>query len=308
VLSDNNVSFISCGPQESAYLPLPEGCLPLFEADALLEVGTDSFLPYVKAVESATGLPVTTLSELEAALSLLFVRFAEGGAPAVTVSLAHYGAFEKPNPYHAAQYFDKAISGKRHALGETEAALLRTQLVRLLATLCARHGLRLICRFTPKNDARLGGYSVSALTELLDYLREWDVLVPTLLVFPTATLPQTLSALLDRFHTPEGTPLLFVGLAAAGALPHDVRCAIRTLLSAEKGPLFLGMCDDDRGLLASPARVRFATALADVLAEWAGDGIGFGDENTLFDTADSIWQRGLCRFLGLEQQERACLI
>ena len=302
VLSGNKVSFISCRPQESACLPLPEGCLPLFEADALLEVGTDSFLPYVRAVESATGLPIANLAELEAALSVLLTRFATSHAPAVTVSLAHYGAFVKPNPYHAAQYFEKAISGKRHALSEPEAALLRTQLVRLLATLCACHGLRLICRFTSKNDARFGGYSVSALAELLDYLREWDVLCPTLLVFPAATLPQTLSALLDRFQTTEGTPLLFVGLAAAGALPHDVRRAIRTLLSAGKAPLFLGMCDDDAGLLASPARVRFATALADVLAEWVRDGIGFGEDALLFEAARSVWSEAMMCFLFPQQK------
>ena len=224
------------------------------------------------------------------------------GTTALSLNLSQCGEFEKPNPYHAGQIFDTAMAGKGHLLSPSELALWRAQFLRTLGKLLREQKMRLVCRMTPQNKPRCGAYSIAAVIKTLTYLKEWGALPPTLFTFPADTIPTDVGALANSFFEETGAPLVYLGIEASGQTPHALRGAIRRLLGAGLLPLFLGMCDDDRGALSSPARARFGEALVDVLLEWQGDGIGFGDDSVLSGALEQVWYKGLLHFFAPEKE------
>ena len=103
--------------------------MPVFCPDGLLDVASPAFPQALRALEQASGVPITDLQGLTQALRGALARFVRAGCR-VAVHGAWPTAFCRPDPYHAEVTLQALLQGK--PCGRAECDLLSAQLWRVL--------------------------------------------------------------------------------------------------------------------------------------------------------------------------------
>lgn len=307
LLADERAALISVSVCDAgARNALGGNLLPLPSLDELADITAPDFAISAQTVGKSCNIAVTDLASLEAALQKTVAAFAAAGAVAASIDLSGYSHFHRPDPYHAGQLLAAAMAGRGATLTGKDRALWQAQLLRTVGRSLAAHGMRLVVKISPKTEHIWGDFSALAFTRLLTYLASEGALVKTLLTLAAGELPTGLSVLLDRFLDNGGKPLLYFGIAGAGACTPELSRSLRYYLRRAASPLLLGITDDERGFFTAHAKGRFCHVLAAELARFGGDdthctanGSDFVGVEQLFSLARDIATENAARFFDL---------
>ncbi len=307
LLSQHRAALVRIPPEEwRAVGGLGGDPLPFPELDTLVHAHHPQFQKDVLALGEVTGMPVTDLKSFEAAVTALLRKFAAAGAPAVSIGLSRFSVFERPDPYHAGQIFETAMSGKGDVLSLADRALFLAQILRTAGRVMRELKLRLVVRISPKTEHVGGYFSTAAFEKLVAYLAERKALVPTLLSLAAGDIPAGLVRLFGRFADATGKPVLYFGMEGAGAGSRELARSLRYYLRRGAAPLLLGVTDDERGFFTTPAKDRFCRVLAAELADFAvrdattptGDAL-FAEQDLVL-AASNITSHNAAAFFGIE--------
>ena len=267
--------------------------LPVFAPDAY-------FLPTGKAFSAAVRALDGEICDFKSfckALLASFDRFAASGCRVATHGVLP-DAFSRPNEYHAALYFEKALAGE--VLAPNELALYQAQLWRVLSQGYAMRDITMELRVgeTPaKNEINhpvSGVNSVTALKELLDYLKE-RVGLPRVAVYAeSAAQLLDVAALAARYPAIiEGVPQIALGVWQSA--PADVRAQLRALASVAPLSECLGALPDARLPYSALSPALFHRTLCTELADWELHGET--------DSGEEILCRVIARLTGENMQK-----
>ena len=234
---------------------------------------------------TAKGITVADISDWKSfckALENALDRFVQGGCRAATQSVLP-AVFSRPNEYHAALYFEKALAGE--ILAPNELALYQAQLWRVLsAAYTARDMTLALCvGETPAksetNNPVSGDFFAKATRELLDYLKERVGLPRVAAYVEQAALIPAVAALAGRYPAiTEGVPQIALGVWQGA--PADTRAQLRALASVTSLSACVGAMPDMRLPLSPWAGEIFRRTLCAELADWEAHGeICSGEEN-----------------------------
>ena len=252
--------------------------LPVFAPDAyFLPTGRD-FAATVRAL----GADISDWKSFCKALESALDRFVQGGCRVATQSVLPT-VFSRPNEYHAALYFEKALAGE--VLTPSELALYQAQLWRVLsAAYTARNmTLELCVGETPTKSVMAtpvcGDFSAKAARELFDYLKERVGLPRVAMYTEQATLIPAVAALVGRYSAiTEGVPQIALGVWQSA--PADTRAQLRALASVTSLSTCVGALPDVRLPLSPWAGDIFRRTLCAELADWEAHGeTCAGEEN-----------------------------
>lgn len=252
--------------------------LPAFAPDAYFLPRGKEFAAAVRALDSEICDFKSFCKSLVAALD----RFLLSGCR-VAVQSVLPTEFCRPNEYHAALYFEKALSGE--ALSGKELALYQAQLWRVLAQGYAQRDmtLELCVGETPEKAEKTqpvsGDFSAKATRELFDYLKERVGLVRVALYTERAELIPTVAALASRYPAiAEGVPQIALGVWQGA--PADTRAQLRALASVASLSDCVGAMPDARLPFSPWTSTLFHRTLCSELADWERHGeTAVGEDN-----------------------------
>ncbi len=252
--------------------------LPVFAPDTYFLPDGKSFAAAVRALGDGIGDWKSFCAALAASLD----RFAASGCRVATHSVLPT-EFCRPNEYHAALYFEKALGGE--VLEGKELALYQAQLWRVLCEAYTARDmtLELLVGETPEKAEKAhtvkGVFSAKAARELLDYLKD-RVGLPRLAAYiEQAQLIPTVAALAARYPAlAEGVPQIALGIWQGA--PADTRAQLRALASVTSLSACTGALPDARLPHFPWAPTLFHRALCSELADWESCGeTCAGEEN-----------------------------
>jgi len=252
--------------------------LPVFAPDAYFLPTGKEFVTAVRAL----GTDIGDFKSFCKALLESLDRFGgEGGTVAQHSVLP--AEFCRPNEYHAALYFEKAMAGER--LAPQELALYQAQLWRVLSEAYVARDvtLELLVGETPAktqiSNPVSGVFSVKATRELLDYLKE-RVGLPRLALYTeeAAQIP-TVAALAARYPAiGEGVPQIALGVWQT--TPVQTRAQLRALAGVAPLSACVGALPDARLPRSALTPALFHRTLCAELADWEAHGeTDVGEEN-----------------------------
>lgn len=244
--------------------------LPVFAPDAYFLPTGKEFFVAVRALGAEICDWKSFCKALEGALD----RFAASSCR-VAVQSVLPTEFCRPNEYHAALYFEKALAGE--ALCGKELALYQAQLWRVLsAAYTARDmTLELCVGETPAkseiSNPVSGVFSAKATRELFDYLKE-RVGLPRIAAYTEqVTLIPEVAALAGRYPAvAQGVPQIALGVWQG--VPANTRAQLRALASVTSLSACVGALPDMRLPLSPWANEAFRRTLCAELADWEAHG------------------------------------
>ena len=253
--------------------------LPVFAPDAY-------FLPTGKEFSAAVRALGTDISDWKSfckALEGALDRFAQVGCRVAAQSVLP-AEFCRPNEYHAALYFEKALAGE--VLSGKELALYQAQLWRVLsAAYTARDMTVELCVGETPAKSEIsnpvsGVFSAKAARELFDYLKE-RVGLPRVAVYTEqAALIPTVTALAGRYPAiAEGVPQIALGVWQGA--PADTRAQLRALASSTALSACVGALPDMRLPLSPWSNEILCRILCAELADWEAHGEACVGEESL---------------------------
>ena len=244
--------------------------LPVFSPDAYFLPTGKEFCAAVRALDGGITDWKGFCKALESALD----RFVVSGCRVATHSVLP-AVFARPNEYHAALYFEKALAGEM--LAPHELALYQAQLWRVLSKAYAAHGMTLELRVgktTAKTEIShpvYGIFSSKATRELLDYLKERVGLPRVAIYTESAALIPTVASMAARYPAiAEDVPQVALGVWQGA--PADPRAQLRALASVVPLSACVGALPDARLPLSPLAPLLFHRALCAELADWEAHG------------------------------------
>lgn len=260
--------------------------LPSFRPDKALELRRPTFGPWIRKLEEAAGLPVTTYEELLAALESRVGFFHEAGCRVSDHALDTV-PFAEATDGEAAAIFAKALKGG--PVSVEEELKYKTRLLLFLGRLYADRGwamqyhmnasrnnnTRMFERLGPDtgydsmNDAGLAG----SLVKLLDGLEQGGGIPKTILYSLYPKHNDALAAIVGSFQ----------GGGVAGKMQfgsawwfNDTKDGmldqLRTWANIGLLGRFVGMLTDSRSFLSYPRHEYFRRILCNLIGEWAEDG------------------------------------
>lgn len=252
--------------------------LPVFVPDAYFLPCGKEFVAAVRALDSE----ICDFKSFCKALTNALDRFAASGCRVATQSVLP-AEFCRPNEYHAALYFEKALSGEE--LSGKELALYQAQLWRVLAQRYAERDmtLELCVGETPEKAEKTppvsGDFSAKAARELFDYLKERVGLARVAVYTERTDLIPTVAALAARYPSiAEGVPQIALGVWQGA--PADTRAQLRALSSVVSLSDCIGAWPDARLPLTPWTPTLFHRTLCAELADWEAHGeTAAGEEN-----------------------------
>lgn len=260
-----------------AHVPAPL-VLPVFAPDAyFLPCGKD----FVAAVRALDG-GICDFKSFCAALLASIDRFVKSGGRLARHSVIPT-EFWRPNEYHAALYFEKALAGEM--LAPKELALYQAQLWRVLSEAYTQRDITLeLCVGETPEKSEIshtvsGDFSAKATRELFDYLKERVGLPRVAVYVEKSELIPTVAALAGRYPAlEEGVPQMALGIWQAG--PADTRAQLRALASATALSSCVGAVADARLPISPWEPMLFHRALCAELDAWERHGeTAAGEEN-----------------------------
>ncbi len=252
--------------------------LPVFAPDAYFLPSGKGFAATVRAL----GGEITDFKSFCRALLSSLDRFAASGCRVARHS-ALPAEFWRPNEYHAALFFEKAMAGE--LLAPKELALYQAQLWRVLSEGYAARDMTLeLCVGETPEKAEIthtvsGDFSAKATRELFDYLKERVGLPRVALYAQESALIPTVAALAARYPAVEdGVPQIALGVWQGS--PADTRAQLRALASAVPLSTCVGALPDARLPLSPWEPMLLHRALCSELADWESHGeTAAGEEN-----------------------------
>ena len=285
---DLTPTMLQCGT------PLPQDTVPLLSFPSLLSTTAPTFAEEVRALGAACGTEITDLPSLEHALLCTLRAAKEQGSCVIALSLCDTPLFVRPDPYHAAQALQLALSGKGAHLQERDAALLHAQLLRILGRLAVENGYRFLWELVPKIDTVSAPFSPVALQKLLHYLDEWQALPSLCLSLSPAQCDGGLAPLFGAFPDEGGVSRLLFGIAGQGATAADLARAVRFFARHGATTRCIGLTDARTLCLQNGTAARFAAALADEL-------VYFDDADFAKAEARALLYERPARFFGVQE-------
>lgn len=289
---------------------------PSFRPDKALALESPEWADYVKKLADVSGVEITGLASLQAALRSRMDRFAELGCRASDHGL-NRPFFRLGDGQAAEEAVQKALCGKK--LTPEEAETGKTALLLFCAGEYARRGwvmqLHFNCMRNPNSRMfqRLGpdtGFDCigpfgggEALKDLLDTLTLRDALPKTILYSLDGGDNRFLDALAGSFQ--DGT---FPGKLQHGSAWwfNDTKEGIREQLIhlAETGLLgnFIGMLTDSRSFLSYARHEYFRRILCGLIGGWAEAGECPGSLEELGRLVQDVCCYNAVRYFGLEEQ------
>lgn len=268
VLENNAFSFVECRFSDLDYLPFgSDRILPIFSLSELLFLEESDFAESVRRMGEVVGFDITSLDGVEKAIEVLLGRAASLGARAMTVDLSGFSEFHAPDPYHAGEALRVALEGRGRSLSREEMLLYRAQILRFFGKALSSRGMRAVWRVRRDKLIRTGEFSLVAAYDLMRYLDNYRVFVPTCLSFEGDAIPPSVVSLFGAFTAKDGTPRLYFGIEAAGVPGAALTEAVQLFASRNALGMFLGMTDTDAGFLTRPSYLRFCRAVAKTLSE-----------------------------------------
>lgn len=253
--------------------------LPVFAPDAYFLPSGKEFAAAVRALDGEICDFKTFCRALLASLD----RFAASGCRVARQSVLPV-AFWRPNEYHAALYFEKAMAGE--TLAPKELLLYQAQLWRVLFEGYVARDMTLeFCVGETPEKAEIsrtvsGDFFAKAARELFDYLKE-RVGLPRVAVYTeqTALIP-TVAAWAARYPAIRaGEPQITLGVWQGA--PATTRAQLRALASVAPLSACVGALPDARLPLSPWEPTLFHRTLCSELADWEQHGETAAGEDNL---------------------------
>ena len=208
------------------------------------------------ALSRSTGIAVRDLDTLCAAYRVQLDAFAAKGGKMLSLSFDPAFSFLSPNPYHANEYFVRALQKDGKGTKNEERSLFFVQILRFFTDECARRGLTL-CLF-PERNVPCGEVTVArpladlgGLAALLQYLDSFSVLPRVLLAARNADELLALAPLCGAFAASDGVARVRPALRISPCFDPD---EMRVALARVSGHLPIGALvlipEGERGILA----------------------------------------------------------
>ncbi len=260
--------------------------LPTFRPDKGINIERDSFIPWLKLLEKASGIAITDFEQLKNALMTRLEFFHRAGCRVSDHGLEPV-VFRKGTESQASMIMQKALSGS--SLSQEEVELYKTQLLIFLGRQYSRLGwvMQFHIGTIRNNNSRMfqmigpdtgfdsiGDWtyasSLSALLDTLDYTNE---LPKTILYHLNPRENEVLGTMIGCFQ--DGS---FPGKIQLGSAWwfNDQKDGIEKHLSvlANQGLLsrFVGMLTDSRSFLSYTRHEYFRRILCNILGGWMEKG------------------------------------
>lgn len=288
---------------------------PSFRPDKALNLNMEGYTDYIKALEKASGVEISSVATLKAALSNRIEFFNSCGCKASDHGL-NFPVYEVMTEDELDAVLSKALNGEK--VSDKELAAVQTELILFCAAEYKKHGwamqLHYNCMRNPntKMFRRLGpdtGFDVIgphngsvALARLLDAMYLKDELPRTILYSLDSGDNSFIDTLLGAFQQ-EGY---------AGTLQHGsawwfndtmngMREQMKSLASLGLLGNFVGMLTDSRSFLSYTRHEYFRRILCGMIGEWVEKGEYPDDINTLGKIVSDISYNNAKRFFSLEE-------
>ncbi len=287
--------------------------LPAFRPETALHPEQKNFVRWTEKLSQVSGLPVTSLSQLEDALEKRAVFFRENGCLMADQSLLSPD-FLSGTRAEAEQAFLKALSGKE--LTPYEQNAYQTQLLLSLGRIYHRAGFAMQLhlgvlrncnsRLFPTTGPDAGfdsvgdGVSAASLALFFDALDRTGELPPTVLYSLNSGDEDKLSSLLGCFQ--EG---MFPQKMQLGApwwfCDHQegMRKQMKALANVGLLSGFIGMLTDSRSFLSYARHEYFRRVLCDLLGSWMEQGDIPADRELIGPMARNICYRNAAVYFKL---------
>jgi glucuronate isomerase len=269
--------------------------LPSFRPDKGLEINRSTFLPWIKRLEEASKIAISTYDHLLEALESR-VRFFHSVGGRVSDHALDYVPYAEATKEEAAAIFAKALQGKPVSLEEEKQ--YKTYTLLFLGRLYARHGWamqfhinahrnnnsRMLAQLGPDtgfdsiNDSPLA----YPLVRLLDALERDNALPRTILYSLNARDNDVLASIIGSFQGGGIPGKIQLGSAwwfndtKEGMIDQMKSLANMGLLSR-----FVGMLTDSRSFLSYTRHEYFRRILCNLLGEWVEQGEAPDDKEWL---------------------------
>ncbi len=288
---------------------------PSFRPDKALAADKPNYPAYIKALSEASGITVTDISSLKAALSDRMEHFARRGCRASDHGL-DYMVYTDATEKECDALLSRALSGE--LLTGEDAAKLKTELLVFCAAEYARRGwvmqIHMNCLRNP-NSAMLerlgpdtgfdciGPYDgTRALAAFLDRLYREHALPRTVLYSLDGNDNAFLCSLMGAFQSDEVQGKLQHG-SAWWFNDHNAGMREQMTTLASLGILgnFIGMLTDSRSFLSYARHEYFRRILCDMLGDLVENGEYPQDFDTLGEIVRDICYRNAYRYFGMEK-------
>lgn len=289
---------------------------PSFRPDKALNADKPGYPSYINTLSAASGVAITDLASLKAALENRMTHFAERGCRASDHGL-DFMVYEESADGECDTLFRRAMTGE--LLAGDDDAKLKTELLVFCAAVYARLGwvmqLHMNCLRNPNSAmlARLGpdtGFDcigpydgTHALARFLDRLYRENSLPRTVLYSLDGGDNASLCSLIGAFQSDDGRGKLQHG-SAWWFNDHNagMRDQMTTLASLGILGNFIGMLTDSRSFLSYARHEYFRRILCDMLGDLVENGEYPADLDTLGELVRDISYRNACRYFGVEKQ------
>lgn len=288
---------------------------PSFRPDKALNLNMDGYTDYIKALEKASGVEISSVATLKAALGNRIEFFNSCGCKASDHGL-NFPVYEVMTEAELDAVLAKALGGGK--VSDKELAAVQTELILFCAAEYKKYGwamqLHYNCMRNPntKMFRRLGpdtGFDVIgphngsvALARLLDAMYLKDELPRTILYSLDSGDNSFIDTLLGAFQQ-EGY---------AGTLQHGsawwfndtmngMREQMKSLASLGLLGNFVGMLTDSRSFLSYTRHEYFRRILCGMIGEWVEKGEYPDDISTLGKIVSDISYNNAKRFFSLEE-------
>lgn len=261
--------------------------LPSFRPDKGLEINRATFLPWIRQLEQASGIPIRSYDDFLAALQSRVEYFHEAGCRVADHGLDYYVPYAEATEEEVGAIFARALNGE--TVSHEEEMKHKTRTLLHLGRLYAEHGwaMQYHMNATRNNNARMFkkigpdtgfdsmGDSLVAmpLAKLLSALDADDKLPRTILYSINPAHNHVIAALIGCFQG-GGIP----GKIQFGSAWwfNDTKLGMIAQLStlAEIGLLgrFVGMLTDSRSFLSFTRHEYFRRILCNLIGEWVENG------------------------------------
>ena len=287
---------------------------PTFRPDKALNMDKPGFADYIAALGELTGIPIRTVADVKAALSLRMDHFAACGCKASDHGL-DYMVYSPLPEAEVDAILARALAGETVTLAEAEG--YKTALLCFCGAEYARRGwvmqLHYNCLRNPNSRmlAALGpdtGFdcigpapSRDALAGLLDALYREDCLPKTIIYSLDAGDNSFIDTLIGAFQ----------GTEAAGKLQHGsawwfndnktgMQEQLTSLANLSLLGNFVGMLTDSRSFLSYTRHEYFRRILCDLIGRWVENGEYPADMGTLSTIVRDICCDNAIRYFGLK--------
>lgn len=271
--------------------------IPVFAPDTYFLPNGKDFAAAVHALDAG----IADFKSFVKALAASLDRFVASGCRVATQSVLPI-EFCRPNEYHAALFFNKAMAGE--VLAPKELALYQAQLWRVLCEAYTKSDLTLeLCVGETPRKAEInthvsGDFSAKATRELFDYLKD-RVGLPRVAVYTEqAALIPTVAALAARYPAiKEGEPQMMLGVWQSG--PAETRAQLRALASATSLSACTGALPDARLPISPFSPALFQRTLCAELSDWEAHGETDAGEEILCRTVARLTGENMKKYYKL---------